>query len=631
MYCARRIARQISLWGCLWVSSISLPGSRPAQTPPPITLSVDATHARNKILHVHLEMPVHPGPLTLYYPKWIAGMHEPAGPIANLTGLAFTAGTHSLPWRRDLLDVFTFHIDIPDAADTLSISFDYLEPNGSSGPTNGMTSDKLMVLNWYQVVLYPAGTPVSQLTYKAALQLPQGWHYGTALHASPASGSGDDAKVEFEPASLSRLVDSPLVAGEYYRAIDLTPPGEPIHHEIDIAGESEAALAMPDDFRKGLINLVAESGKLFGSRHYGEYHFLLTLSDHTAHFGVEHHESNDSRLGERALITPAAAHDGGALLAHEFAHSWSGKFRRPQGEDVADYQTPMKTDLLWVYEGSTSYFGDLLAARSGLWTQADYQQALATYAASLGVGRPGRTWRSVLDTAVAVPGMFGGGGWLNWRRGADYYEEGELIWLEVAAIIHVQSRGAKSFDDFARLFYGGPNRGPEMKPYLFQDLVSALNSTVPYSWAEFLNGRLTSTSADGPLAGIEAVGWRLTFTTEPPKGERSSRATTASTYPLGLTLSADGVVSDAVYDGPAFKAGIAPGMKVAAVNGRVYSADVLNDAIKRTKEIARPLELLVIDDDYYRTCKIEYQGGEKYPHLIRNESKPDYLAELLKP
>jgi predicted metalloprotease with PDZ domain len=600
-----------------------------AQTPSPITLSVDATQAQNQILHAQLQMPVHPGPLTLYYPKWIAGMHEPSGPIANLTGLRFSANNQNIPWRRDLLDVFTFHVDIPDGVDHLTVSFDYIEPSGILGSVNGIATDKLLALNWYAVALYPAGTPVSQLTYQARLQLPSGWNYGTALHAS-SSRAESGGPIEFEPVSLSRLIDSPLLAGQYYRTIDLTPPGEPVHHEIDIVAESEAALNMSPDLRQGLTNLVAQSGRLFGSRHYREYHFLLTLSDHTAHFGVEHHESNDSRLGERALLSPDSPREVGSLLAHEFAHSWSGKFRRPAGEDVLDFQQPMKTDLLWVYEGSTSYFGDLLCARSGLWTPQDYRQAIAVYAASLGVGRPGRTWRPVLDTAVAVPGMFEGSGWLSWRRGSDYYEEGELIWLNVAARIHNLSHGQKSFDDFARQFYGGPNQGPELKPYAFEDLVAALNQTVPNNWADFLNTQLESTSGNAPLAGLNESGWNLTFTAQPITGERASRRTSSSTFSLGLTLSTDGTVSDSVYNGPAFKAGIAPGMKVVGVNGRVYTPDVLSDFIKSSKDQSKSLELLVIDNDYYRTCKIEYEGGEKYPHLIRNDY-PDYLTELLKP
>ena len=597
-----------------------------AQPQSAITLLVDATHAPEKLLHGRLEMPVHAGPLTLHYPKWIPGMHEPDGPIENLTGLHFTGNSSDIPWRRDLLDVFTFRLDIPPGVDRLTVSFDYIEPSGMSGPTDGMASDKLMVLNWNQVLLYPAGIPAAQLTYQATLQLPTGWRYGSALHAS----SGKEP-IEFEPVPLTRLIDSPLIAGQYYRAIDLTPPGEPIHHEIDLVAESEAALAMPDEFRKGMTNVVAESGKLFGTRHYGEYHFLLTLSDHTAHFGVEHHESNDSRLGERFFLSGEGTSGGGALLAHEFAHSWCGKFRRPAGEDLADYQTPMTTDLLWVYEGNTSFFGDLLSARSGLWTPEVYRQSLANEAARLGVGRPGRTWRPVLDTAVAVPGMFQGHGWLNWRRGSDYYEEGELIWLEVATLIHEQSHGKKSFDDFARLFYGGPNRGPELKPYTFEDVVEALNKTVPYGWAEFLTRRLNSTSAAVPLAGIEAAGWNLAFNADPVAPGSLARGITGTTFALGLTLTADGSVSDVIYNGEAFKAGIAPGMKVVGVNNRVYSADVLSDVMKTTTEQLKLIELLLIDDDYYRTCKVAYRGGEKYPHLTRNPSKPDYFLDLLKP
>ena len=227
--------------------------------------------------------------------------------------------------------------------------------------------------------------------------------------------------------------------------------------------------------------------------------------------------------------------------------------------------------------------------------------------------------------------MFGGGGWLSWRRGSDYYEEGELIWLNVATQIHDLSHGQKSFDDFARLFYGGPNQGPEIKPYAFEDLVAALNQTVPFNWADFLNAQLDSTSAAAPLAGIQASGWNLTFTSEPISGERASRGITSTTFSLGLSLAADGTVSDAVYNGAAFKAGIAPGMKVVGVNGRVYTPEVLSDFIKASKDERTSLEFLVIDDDYYRTCKLQYQGGEKYPHLIRNDSKPDYLTELLKP
>jgi predicted metalloprotease with PDZ domain len=535
-----------------------------------------------------------------------------------------------LPWRRDARDIYTFHVDVPSGATALDISFDYLVPGGASGPAGGSATSKFLDLDWYQVVLYPAGTPARQITIQPELRLPAGWKLGTALPVASQTGSS----VAFKPVALDRLLDSPVIAGEFFRVWDITPPGEPIHHEIDVVADSEAALAMPDEVQKGLTNLVAESAKIFGTRHYGTYHFLLTLSEHTAHFGVEHHESNDSRLPERVLISPGAAREVGGLLAHEFAHSWSGKFRRPATMAPPDFQTPLETDLLWVYEGNTSFLGDLLAARSGLWTNEEYRQALAGYSASLGPGRPGRTWRPLADTAIAVPGFFTGGpgtgGWGNWRRGLDYYEEGELLWLEAAATIHDRSAGRRSIDDFFRAFYGGPNNGAEIKPYTFDDLVQTLNQIVPYDWSNFWKARLTSTAVDAPTGGIEASGWKLTFTADAPAPARGGRGLSASTFTIGLSLSPDGRVNDATYDGPAFKAGVTAGMRVAGVNGRVFTPEILEDAIKKTGEGAHPIELLLIVDDYYKTVTVDYKDGARYPHLVRSEGKPDYFETLLK-
>jgi predicted metalloprotease with PDZ domain len=613
----------------LFVSAAVVLGNVPAraESSQAIRLAVDATQAPQKIIRVHMVIPAATGPLTLFYPKWIQGVHAPIGPISNLAGLKISANGKLLSWKRDTLDVFTFHIDVPSGAKEVEASFDYLV---SGGPVCSATA-KLLDLNWYPVLLYPAGAPSSQIIFKPTLQLPAGWKFGTALPIENQSAS----EIVFQPVALDRLLDSPLIAGEYYHVFDLTPPGEPIHHEIDVVSDSEAALAMTPEVQKGLTNVVAESGKLFGARHYRNYHFLLTLSEHTPHFGVEHHDSNDSRLPERVLISPGAAREVGGLLAHEFAHSWSGKFRRPKDMSTPDFQVPLQTELLWVYEGNTSYLGNLLAARSGLWTAGDYHQALASYAASLGPGRPGRTWRPVLDTAVAVPGTFTGGpdsgGWTSWRRGSDYYEEGELLWLEAANLIHDQSHGQKSLEDFFHIFYGGANNGPELKPYTFDELVQMLNQVVKYDWAGFWNSRLMSTSPEPPARGIEASGWKLTFTPEPPAPGRTSRGISVGTYTIGLNLSHDGIVSDAIFGGPAFKAGLAPGMKIVGVNGRLFTSEILDDAIKASKSNSRPIELLVIVNDYYKTCSIDYHDGERYPHLVRNADRPDYLDDLLKP
>lgn len=586
-----------------------------------ITLTVDASGTQQKLLHIHESIPVQAGSLTLYYPKWIPGAHGPDGPIADLTGLKFEANGQSISWQRDTLDVYTFHLQVPEGATRLDANYDYIEP------ANDSATDKLMVLEWNEAVLYPAGSPSSQITYEATLILPEGWKFGTALPVENAA----EPRIVFKPISLELLVDSPVIAGEYYRAIDLTPPGEPIHHEIDMVADSEAALAMSPEIQKKMTNVVAESGKLFGARHYRDYHFLLTLSDYVMHFGLEHHESNDSRLPERVLLEPTAGVWLGALLPHEFVHSWNGKYRRPADLATPDFEKPMQDDLLWGYEGLTEYLGPLLAVRSGLFTPEQYQEYLANAAAMLGPGRPGRTWRPLVDTATAVAGFgYGARGWVNWRRAEDYYDEGNLMWLEVATIIHQVTNGQKSIDDFCHLFHGAENNGPEVRPYTFDQLVDTLNQVAPYDWAAFFRQHINSTSPEMPDKGIQNAGWKVEFTSEPSRLPGRHGAS-GDLYSIGLMLGNDGTVSDSIVGGPAFNAGVSSGMKVVGVNNRVFTQDVLEDAIKAAKDSSDPITLLVISDSYYRTASVAYHGGERYPHLTREESKPDYLGELIKP
>ncbi len=591
-----------------------------AQSGQTITLAVDATETQRKLLHSHLVIPVQPGPLTLYYPKWIPGGHTPGGPINGLTGLKFEAGGKTIPWQRDTLDAFTFHLEIPAGAKQLDATYDTIEPDGDSA------TDKLIDLEWNAVILYPAGTPAAKLMYQATLSLPAGWKYGTALPVAHE----ESAQISFKPISLDLLVDSPVIAGQYYRVIDITPPGEPIHHEVDMVADSEAALAMSPEMQKEMTNLVAESGKLFGTRHYRDYHFLLTLSDHVMHFGLEHHESNDSRRPERTLLDPDAGVLIGALLPHEFVHSWNGKFRRPADLATPDFEQPMQDDLLWVYEGLTDYLGPLLAARSGLFTPEQYREVLAAAAAELGPGRPGRTWRPLGDTATALPGLgYTSSGWTNWRRSTDYYPEGDLMWFEVATIIHQVTNGQKSIDDFCHLFHGGANNGPELKTYTFDSLVADLNQVAPYDWAAFFHKHVDSTLPDMPAGGIENAGWKVELSDQPSKLPARFGAS-ADTYSIGLELAEDGKVTDSMVGGAAFEVGVSPGMKVVGVNGRVYTRDLLEDAIKAAKDSAATITLLVVDDDYYRTATINVHSGQRYPHLARDESKPDYLSELSK-
>lgn len=602
-----------------------------AQNPPgAIHLAVDATQAPQRILHAQMKIPVQAGPLTLYYPKWIPGEHAPDGPITDLAGLKFSAGGRAIGWRRDLADMFAFHLEVPAGVDTLDIELDFLLSAPPKGFSAGASATaQLDLLSWNEVLLYPKGWPTDQLTYAASARLPEGWKFGTALPVAKQSGD----TIEFSPVSLTMLVDSPVIAGRFYRVVNLTPGQKP-PHEIDIAADSEAALAMPSETEMHYKQLVAETGALYGSRHYRDYHFLLTLSDEVAHFGLEHHESSDDRVAERTLIDEALRLEAASLLPHEFTHSWNGKYRRPEGLATPDFQEPMKGDLLWVYEGLTEYLGEVLTARSGLYTPEQFRERVAFDAATYDY-RTGRTWRPLQDTNDAAQLLyFAHDAWENWRRSTDYYDEGLLIWLEVDTTLRRLTQDKKSMNDFCLQFHGGPGGEAALKTYTFDDVATTLNSLAPYDWANFLRTRLDSTSLHAPLGGIENGGWKLVYNDEPNMfvvNEEEAKSQLDYTFSMGMTLETDGTVRDVVHGGPSYNAGIGPMMKVKAVNGQHFSPEVLREAVENTRTSTTPLTLLVANGAYYKTVAVDYQGGLHSPHLERDTRKPDLLSEIIRP
>jgi predicted metalloprotease with PDZ domain len=603
-----------------------------AQTP--VKLKVDATDAPRRLFHVQMSMPAKPGAMTLLYPEWIPGEHGPSGPIANLVGLKIQAGGKSVPWKRDSDNMYAFHLDVPNGAATLDVAFDFISPPETGGYTSGSsTTTELAVLNWNQLLLYPQGSEPDAFQYQATLIVPASWRYGTALPIQRESGN----RIEFQPASLTTMVDSPVSAGAHYRTFELGADRGAAHY-LHVAADSDRALEASPELIGHFRNLVTEAGVLFGAHHYRGYHFLYTLSDHVAHFGLEHHESSDDRAGERTLIDPDALRASGSLLPHEFVHSWNGKYRRPSGlisgGHDGGYDTPMQGDLLWVYEGLTNYLGEILTPRSGLWSPEDYRESLAETAAELD-NKYGRTWRPLEDTAIAAQVLYeAGNDYQSLRRSVDYYAEGTLIWLEADVAIRQLSRGAKSLDDFCKLFYGGPSGPPALKPYNFDDVVAALNTVQPNDWAGFLNQRLRSTSARAPLGGIERSGWKLTYDgvrSDFWKAREETRKIVDLTYSIGILLNEDATITDVRYGGPAQQAGIAPSVKVIAVNTRQYTATVLREAIAQTATGAKLIELLVKDGEFYRTFRIDYEGGEKYPHLTRDAATPDLLTAVIAP
>jgi predicted metalloprotease with PDZ domain len=617
------------LWaGALLVVAAEVATAR-AQVAATLSLAVDAREAPRGIWHARLVVPARPGRLTLIYPKWIPGQHRPSGAVVNLVGLKFFSADKPVGWRRDEEEMFAFHVEVPAGAAELVATYDFLAPPAGGGfPLAESTTSQLAILNWNQVILYPRGQASDDIRVAARLRLPEDWKFATALPTRSTAGD----EIAFEPVSLTTLVDSPLLAGAHFRSVNLKEGQSPVH-EIAIVSDSAAALEMKPELVAKYSSLVDEAGALFGARHYSGYRWLVTLSEFTSHFGLEHHESSDNRTRERALLTDGGRRSLAGLLSHEYVHSWNGKYRRPVGLATPDYHTPMKGELLWVYEGLTEYLGNLLAPRAGLWMPDEFRDSLANMAANMDY-TAGRNWRPLQDTAVGAPVAYGSPRhWRAYRRATDFYVEGPLIWLEADVLIRQKTQGRRSLDDFCRAFFGGESGPPSLKPYTFDDVVTALNALVPYDWADFFNRRINEVTPHAPLEGITASGWKLVYT-DKPNLEVSDREETSGgldlTYSVGLRINREGVIDDVVPGLAADKAGLAPRMKLIAVNGRKWSTSVLRSAVAATKSPGGRLELLAENADFYKTYNVDYHDGERYPHLEREESKADLLSEIIK-
>jgi predicted metalloprotease with PDZ domain len=624
-----RYPTRVELFGLLLAAGLLASSVGFAQS---IRLHVDLTDAPRNIYHAKLSIPSQPGPLTLVFPKWIPGNHRPSGPIAALTGIHMEAAGKIVLWQRDEVDMYAFHVTVPEAAHELEVSLDAITSSDSAGGGGPAASSNLLDLNWNAVVLYPQGADSDAVEFAPSVKLPPGWKFGTAL--TPLHSSGDE--VEFALVSLTTLVDSPLIAGKNYRKIDLTTGAGGPPHQMDLVADSESDLAMKPEDLAAYQKLVAETGALFGARHYRQYHFLYTLSEQVGGHGLEHHESNDSVAAERTLLDPDFHMLYADLLPHEFAHSWNGKYRRPAGLATRNYQEPMIGDLLWVYEGLTNYLGNLLAERSGLRSPEQYREALAATAAMLD-HRSGRTWRPLEDTARSVQTLRTlGPQWSDWRRSLDYYPEGELIWLDVDSIIRQQTHAQHSLDDFCRRFHGGQNGPPAVVPYKFDDIVSTLNEIAPYDWATLLKRLVSETGEHAPLDGIEREGWRLVYNDQPnvfiQAAEKQFKFADFS-YSLGFTLDKDGKLDDVIVNSPAYRSGIGPGMKLIAVNGRKWTPEVLHAALKAApgQKTAEPIELLVENAQFFQTYSIPYTQSDRNPHLERISGQPDLLDVMLAP
>jgi predicted metalloprotease with PDZ domain len=601
----------------------------PVDTPYPgtISLNVDLTNVNARILNVHETIPVKGRKVTLLYPEWLPGTHSQSNPIAEMAGLVVTANGTRVPWIRDRVNMYAFHIDVPAGATTLDVNFQYLAP---IDPKRGRISSKFADVTWNSMLLYPAGHFSRDIKFSTTLRMPDGWKFSCALDVKSQDGS----VVQFKDTTLNTLVDSPLYAGANFKRVDLSSgPDNPVY--LDIFADKPADLEITPEELQYHKNLVVEAQKLFNSHHYDHYDFLFSVSDVVSGKGLEHHQSSEDGARANYFTDWSAGVGGRALLPHEYTHSWNGKFRRPADLWTPNFNVPMQNDLLWVYEGLTDYYGNVLTARSGMRTPEQARDNIAQIAASFEVS-PGRTWRSLVDTtnhAIMTAHGMAPEDWPSWQRSFDYYPESDLIWLDADTKIRELSDGKKSLDDFARLFYGINNGSYVTVTYTFDDLVKALNSVQAFDWAGFLRTRVYDVAPQVPQNGITQGGYKLVYNDNQPDSMKHADPTNPTSFAtsLGFGVKPDGSLTDVWWDSLAFKANITPDVQIQAVNDQKFTVAVLREAILSTEKTKDPIRLLLKRGDEFLTVSLDYHGGMRYAHLERVDSTPDRLDDILAP
>jgi predicted metalloprotease with PDZ domain len=593
-----------------------------------LTLNVDATDLDHRLFRVRETIPVKPGPLTLLYPQWLPGNHAPRGPIDQLAGLQIKAGNQPIAWTRDPVNMYAFHVQVPAGATSLELEFQFTSPHATNLGRIVMTAEILGV-QWEKMLLYPAGHYVSRIPFVATLKLPADWQYATALETETRDG----ATVKFKPTTLETLADSPLFAGKHFTRVDLDPGAKvPVH--LNVVGDSADEVVIKPDQLNAHRKLVREAITVFGSRHFDHYEFLLAVSDNFSGIGLEHHRSSENGVDRGYFKEWDKQEADRNLLPHEMTHSWNGKFRRPADLWTPNFNVPMQNSLLWVYEGMTQYWGHVLSARSGLWSADFTRGAFASLAATLEERRQGREWRDLEDTTNnPITNSRRGLSWTSWQRPEDYYNEGALIWLDADTKIRELTKDQRSLDDFAKAFFGINDGSYVVSTYTFDDVVRTLNAVAPFDWAGFLRERIKGHGPHAPLDGITRGGWKLVYKDEPSEFSRKVQTADKFTdlgYSIGVVIDKDAKLTEVIWNGPAFKAGLIPGGQLIAVNEREYNADLLKQAIKDARDKKAPLELLVKTQDRFRTVKIDYTGGPRYPHLERVEGQPDRLGAIFK-
>ena len=622
---------------------VSLAAAHAAPTPQDVpypgamTVAVDATDLDHRLFAIHETLDVAPGPLTLLFPRWLPGDHGPYGKPGRLAGLVIHANGQRLDWQRDPLDPQAFRVDVPAGARRLDIDFQHVNP--LDGGSDDLTMSRTLIrVQWEADLLYPAGYWSSRIPVDASLRLPAGWQAATSLRDASGQLATPDTQgwSRYARTSLETLIDSPVIAGLHYKRVELDPPGTARPVALDLFADKDDSLKLTPAQADAHRRLVQQADKLFGARHFRHYDFLLWQSDDFGGDGLEHHESSENGIPTGYFDDWDKHIAERYLLPHEYTHSWNGKFRRPADLWTPNFNEPMRNSLLWVYEGQTEYWQQVLSARSGLVDEALMRDHWAEMAAWCEF-HVRRQWRALQDTTnEATMADSSRADWRNWQGGADYYDEGALLWLEADSLIRQQTHGQRSLDDFARRFFDVEGNRMEPLTYRIEDVVATLDAVLPWDWATFFRQRLDAVGGPSPAAALERAGWRLAWSETESESQRTRKrggeTTSHFAFSLGVTLAEkDGTIKSVEWDSPAFKAGLAGGVKIVAVGMEEYKPERLAQAITANKDGRHPIELLVKEGERFRLVKIDWRGGLRYPTLERIAGAPDWLGAEMAP
>jgi predicted metalloprotease with PDZ domain len=591
-----------------------------------IELHVDASDTVHKILRVRERIPVQqPGDMVLLYPQWETASHAPTLEAAPLAGLIINGGGKPLAWQRDAANPFAFHVDVPDGVAQLDIVFQHLP--SPYGP-KAISPDMLMLL-WSKALLYPAGWYMRNIEIAPELALPKGFSFASSLDSMGAN----DNLARFKPTTLDDLVDAPAYAGRYVKRYDLSADGT-VPVRLTMFGDTEASLTIPTALLKSYRDVAATMPRLFRSQPYRHFDFLMSLSDVLpSGGGTEHQESTEINFPADFFTNASAQLTMANLMVHEFAHAWNGRTYQPADLWQPNLNLPIGGSLLWVYEGQSEFWADVIAPRVGLQTVQQALDALAMEAAKAST-RPGRAWKSLQESTRDPIHMSGKAAyWRDWQRRSDYYGEGVLLWLDVDMLMRELSNERHGLAEFAGTFFDGNNilGDRTIHTYTFVDVCNALNKIVPYDWQGYFTIRLQAHDDAHLLDGLARAGYRLVYSETPSAFFQAAEAESGAmdlSLSLGLVVGKTGLVKTVSWEGPAFKAGISLGAQLVRIGKQPYSDEVLKEAIRAAAQSKQPIEVTYNADGAIYTVAISYFDSLRYPHLQRIPGSIDRLGPL---